>query len=378
MKKIILTLITILMLATQSKAVTLKITQNEGTVTMTRPSGSEVRLKDSTNQIRWWKVKSGGIEIIDNKFIMPENDVEIEPQYTGYLITVKQTENGTISPGTVGVEDNSSQTFTITPDPGYEISEVIIDGTTNLGKISEYEFSEINSNHVITANYIEREKKKLTIEQQNGTIIQEEIAMGKIITLTAEDNEIFTKWESDDIEINNPTNRTIQITMPEKDARIVAKGGKTINKLTISEDGINKIEENKTIGEEITITADTSGDYFLYWRISGIEIENKTDPTISFTMPPNDVTAIPVYKDRRLVELTVGIFDGETNPHFTRSELYGKEITLTAPEQEGATFVKWEVKGIEISDTTQKTITFRMPTTKVRATAIYEKTSEEE
>jgi hypothetical protein len=70
-----------------------------------------------------------------------------------YTITVTQGANGTITPGTTTVNYNGSQTFDITPNTGYIVSDVVVDGTTHLGSINSYTFTSVTANHAITASF---------------------------------------------------------------------------------------------------------------------------------------------------------------------------------------------------------------------------------
>ena len=74
-------------------------------------------------------------------------------QAATFTITVTQSANGTITPGTASYLSGSNQTFTITPDTGYSIASL----TTDLGAITPvsgtYTFSNITANHTITATY---------------------------------------------------------------------------------------------------------------------------------------------------------------------------------------------------------------------------------
>lgn len=73
------------------------------------------------------------------------------PQPTTYTITSSATEGGTISPlGETSVTEGTSQTYTITPDEGYIISDVLVDGES-VGAISSYTFTDIQDNHTIAA-----------------------------------------------------------------------------------------------------------------------------------------------------------------------------------------------------------------------------------
>ncbi|MCD7844517.1 MAG: hypothetical protein LUG57_01395 [Oscillospiraceae bacterium] len=70
---------------------------------------------------------------------------------TTYSITVTSGNGGSISPsGVVSVEEGGSVTFSITPNNGYEISQLLIDGTS-VSPGSSYTFSNITSNHTIYA-----------------------------------------------------------------------------------------------------------------------------------------------------------------------------------------------------------------------------------
>jgi hypothetical protein len=69
-----------------------------------------------------------------------------------YTITVTQTDNGQISPGTINVNYGGSQSFTITPDTGYSITSLTIDSST-VAIASEYTFSNVQASHTITATF---------------------------------------------------------------------------------------------------------------------------------------------------------------------------------------------------------------------------------
>ncbi|SHO53956.1 GLUG motif-containing protein [Anaerocolumna xylanovorans] len=71
-----------------------------------------------------------------------------------FTIGAKAEANGSISPsGAVQVAKGESQTFTITPDSGYQISSVTVDGVDK-GITSSYTFSAVSANHTISAVFI--------------------------------------------------------------------------------------------------------------------------------------------------------------------------------------------------------------------------------
>ncbi|MDA8126942.1 MAG: chitobiase/beta-hexosaminidase C-terminal domain-containing protein [Deltaproteobacteria bacterium] len=67
------------------------------------------------------------------------------------VITASAGTNGTISSsGSSTVGFNGEKTYTITANPGYQISNVIVDGVSK-GAISTYTFSNVNTSHAIAA-----------------------------------------------------------------------------------------------------------------------------------------------------------------------------------------------------------------------------------
>jgi hypothetical protein len=68
-----------------------------------------------------------------------------------YTITASAGTGGTISPsGTVKVNHGSDQTFTITPNLGYHVTGVFVDGAA-VGAVSSYTFTSVTASHKIAA-----------------------------------------------------------------------------------------------------------------------------------------------------------------------------------------------------------------------------------
>ena len=85
-------------------------------------------------------------------------DMHVTPIFTEllqvltYTITTNAGTNGTISPTSATVNAGDSQTFTITPDTGYHVEDVLEDGIS-VGSVAEYSFSNVTSNHNISASF---------------------------------------------------------------------------------------------------------------------------------------------------------------------------------------------------------------------------------
>ncbi len=64
-------------------------------------------------------------------------------------ITVTQGSNGTITPGTVTLNYGGSQSFFFTPQTGYHVDSVFIDGVQNVDSLAGYTFNNVIVNHTI-------------------------------------------------------------------------------------------------------------------------------------------------------------------------------------------------------------------------------------
>ena len=100
--------------------------------------------------------------------------VETESTNTYYKITVTQSENGEISPrgveNEVWVKEGECQTFTITPDQGYHIEDVVVNSESQ-GAITKYTFENVtDNNNTITATFAEN--PAVTITPANLTIYE--------------------------------------------------------------------------------------------------------------------------------------------------------------------------------------------------------------
>ena len=86
----------------------------------------------------------------DAKAVLDSNDAAAT--YTQYTITATAGENGSITPGTTQVYKGNDQTFTITANNGYRISDVLVDGQS-VGAVSTYTFENVTGDHTIEATF---------------------------------------------------------------------------------------------------------------------------------------------------------------------------------------------------------------------------------
>jgi hypothetical protein len=108
---------------------------------------------------------------------------------TSYTISASAGTGGTISPsGGVSVSGGSSRTFTITPNSGYRISNVTVDGVS-MGFISSYSFYNVTSNHTISATFAKITYELNVTRTGTGTVTANPAGTsfnaGTTVTLTA-------------------------------------------------------------------------------------------------------------------------------------------------------------------------------------------------
>ncbi|MGN1383987.1 MAG: hypothetical protein ACI4XD_01690 [Clostridia bacterium] len=126
-----------------------------------------------------WTVVKGNVTL-DNAnsstttFVMGNEDVEIKANYevNTYTIEVTSGENGKVSPaGEVNVNYGDNKTFTITPNTGYHIVDVKVDGESK-GAIESYSFENVNSNHKLEVTFAIN-TYTITTSSNSGGIITE-------------------------------------------------------------------------------------------------------------------------------------------------------------------------------------------------------------
>ena len=107
----------------------------------------------------WYAEKSGGTKVSTATVFSENTTVYARWTYTGggggghsysyYTIKATAGVHGSISPsGNVSVREGRDQTFTITPDKGYAVSNVKIDGKS-IGAVKSYTFENVKKSHTI-------------------------------------------------------------------------------------------------------------------------------------------------------------------------------------------------------------------------------------
>ncbi|GEM_PF-2389452 len=87
-----------------------------------------------------------------------------------YTITATAGPNGSISPsGAVLINQGANRVFTVTPDTGYHVDSLVVDGT-NQGPLTSYTFTNVVADHAIDAFFSINEYTITATAQAHGTI----------------------------------------------------------------------------------------------------------------------------------------------------------------------------------------------------------------
>jgi len=127
------------------------------------------------------------------------------------VITAQAVGHGTISPaGAVAVPYRASQTFVITPAPGYAIADVLVDSRP-VGAPSSYTFRDVTADHHITAQFSAQAQQLVLAVSGDGMVASMPTALScpgscsadfadrEMVTLTATaaSGAIFAGWGGD-------------------------------------------------------------------------------------------------------------------------------------------------------------------------------------
>lgn len=102
-----------------------------------------------------------------------------------YLFELLVGQNGNVSPQVETVEHGADVTFTITPNTGYRVAEVLVDGVS-VGAVESYTFENVTAPHTLSASFARRSYTINTTVRGNGTISRQNpsVLHGDNLTIT--------------------------------------------------------------------------------------------------------------------------------------------------------------------------------------------------
>ena len=361
-------------------------------------AGTEITLTATPNtgyHFKEWQVISGNVTIKDDKFLMPDSNVEVKaifeedapPAPTEHTVTVTSSGNGTASASPSKAVAGAEITLSATPDKGYHLKEwQVISGGVS---IKDNKFTMPNNNVEIKAIF---EKDAPPTPTEYTVTVTTEVggtasaspakaAAGTEITLTATPNTgyHFKEWQ---VISGNVTIKDDKFLMPDSNVEVKAifeedaPPAPTEHTVTVtsSGNGTASASPSKAVaGAEITLSATPDKGYHLKeWQVisGGVSIKDN-----KFTMPNNNVEIKAIFeKDAppTPTEYTVTVTSsGNGTASASPSKaVAGAEITLSATPDKGYHLKEWQVEsptGLVITNNK-----FTMPDSNVEVKAIFE------
>lgn len=190
-------------------------------------------------------VDNSGAPQLDKLEITPK-DVALE----SYDITATASEGGTITAegladGKVSVTEGESATFTITPNDGYRVDSLTVDGTA-VDVVTEYTFSDVTANHMIAVTFakdavtVAKEDLLAAINTANEKLAQTEVyteaSLDALQNAVNEAQAIYDKADATQTEVDN--------AKANLEAKIAALKAKDDNKKDDSNKGDDKKDDN--------------------------------------------------------------------------------------------------------------------------------------
>ncbi len=132
--------------------------------------------------------KTATVTVVEDETVTQDFVLEA---ITTHTITATAGEGGTIDPsGDVVVCEGDSQTFTITPDTGYEISDIVVDGGS-VGAVDSYTFEDVTDDHTIHATFDE-----IATYTVSGTVTDSNEAALEGATVAIEDTDYTAETDA--------------------------------------------------------------------------------------------------------------------------------------------------------------------------------------
>ena len=266
--------------------------------------------------VRWSGNVPSGHESDNPLTITMDSDKIITAEFAinSYAITALAGTGGTITPsGSVEVPYGGSREFTIASNTGYHIVDVKVDGVSQ-GPITSYTFTNVTSNHTISAAFAINTYTITTSASNGGTITPSGtvvVAYGGSQTFTAKANHGYFIYkvlvDNSPVKITNPFELSYTFTSVTSNHTISAEFMKmpdtTPPTLTLpSIDGVDLnipgsiLYTNSSVFTFLVEAHDDSGIVRMVIKVNGVvQIDkNNLDPTIYLTEGEN-IVEVTVY-----------------------------------------------------------------------------------
>lgn len=287
-------------------------------------------------------------------------EITAMPTKTTFAVNEAFSSEGLVVTATYTAEKDPTKTKTadVTSKVSITGGETSTAGTKTVnvsyteGETTKTATYEITVKAAYTLNFAVTPAEGGSVAANGGVTSGAALKEGTTVTLTATPAEhySFTNWTVDGLNADDYTinNNTITVTMTAN-ATVTASFTKDASySVTLMQSAGGTIAASKTediySGETVMLTATPDEHYvFSGWTVTGVELENKTAPTASFTMPTANVTVTATFTEKE--KHTVTFYSKDGTVAATREIYNGDKITaadiptITAPD--GFSFKGW-------------------------------------
>ena len=271
-----------------------------------------------------------------------------------FTITATAGTGGVISPsGAVTVNYGASQTFTITPNSGYQVALVLVDGSS-AGAVSTYTFTNVTAAHTISATFATQTFTITATAQTGGTITPSgavNVAYGatQMFTIAANTGYQISGVLVDGSSVGAVTSYTFTNVIAPHSISVQVTALTYL--LTVGNDGNGTTTPSGTVnvqhGAATAISATPNTGYvFGSWTVTAgtASIANATSPTTQVTLTSGNasvaaafVPAPPVVPTSRQVTVSGTLTDASGNPLGTSSPVVVDATVRLFATQTGGT-----------------------------------------
>ncbi len=196
-----------------------------------------------------WNYTTGGIVYLSSPAVVGgvvyigSYDGNVYALGTTYTVTVIQGANGVIAPGTTTVAQGGSQAFSITPNIGYHVLDVTVNGSS-VGAVTSYTVSNVTGDTTISASFAINTYTITVTQGANG-----DIAPGTTVVAQGGSADFFATPNADyyiasitvdgsPVTVFSPTGQPFHFSNVQANHTITATYAINANTFTFTENGL--------------------------------------------------------------------------------------------------------------------------------------------
>ena len=236
--------------------------------------------------------------VIDNTYIfaMPAKAVTVSATFVEdvYSVLVDEAGKGTVSVSKTSAAPGEVITVTVTPDSGYKLGELQVDGKAVMVMGNTYTFTMPAKAVTVNATFVEDVYSVLVNEAGKGTVSvsKTSAAPGEVITVTVTPDSGYKLSELKvDGEAVTVTDNTYTFSMPAKDVTVNGTFVENVYAVRVAgaENGTVSVSKSSAApGETITVTVTPDFGYALGTVTVNGAAATVSGNTATFTMPEAD------------------------------------------------------------------------------------------